>query len=736
MIDYNDEKYLQLKTQFEPQFNELKKRIKKYLKFSKEDEERLNDAFKLALFAHKDQLRKSNEPYLVHLLSVVEILVEIHLDLDTIIAGLLHDTVEDTFVTYEELEKYFGTHVAQLVDGVTKLDEISDKFDSTGSQAENFRKMLVSITEDIRVLLIKLADRLHNMRTLGYLPAKKREKIARETLDVYAPLAHRFGMGKMKAELEDLAFKYLEHKSFNELVKLVNEKQEQREEYIQKFIRPIKRELKKHNKKFEIYGRPKHLYSIFQKIEKRQKNFEEIYDLFAIRILVQSIEDCYFCLGIVHQLFIPLYDRFKDYISVPKENGYRSLHTTVLGPDGKMVEVQIRTFEMHEIAEQGIAAHWLYKESVSKKSSKIDEYEESIQSFRKFLQSYKGENSKEFIEELKIQLSDKDTFVFTPKGDVVKLPYGSTPIDFAFAVHTNVGLHCIGAKVNNKIVSLKTPLKNGDVVEIITSQSQHPHDDWLKFVKTSKARSRIKRYLKEEKFEEDAATGEKNFYSDIEKLNISKDAIDLSIILKKLNFKSEKHLFASYFRGDLTLSKLLAILGISTTSQEKPGFIDRIIGRKKLHENILVDGEDKIDVHIAGCCQPIPGDDIVGYATKNHGITIHRRDCSNLLRLIEFEDRVIPVDWNLKSSIFYKVSLFIEAEDRKNLLKDITVKVSDLNADILHIQMKSDGKFATGLMVLSVNSLEQLNKIISSLRKMKSVLSVERKQTNDAKQKV
>jgi GTP pyrophosphokinase len=733
MIQFDDPKYLDLKKNFDPKFNQLMKSIDSYLKLTNEEKERLYDAYYLALYAHKDQLRKSDEPYFVHLLEVTKILAEIHLDLDTLIAGLLHDTLEDTFLTYEEIEKYFGPHVAHLVDGVTKLDEISDRFDSTGTQADNFRKMLLSITKDIRVLLIKLADRLHNMRTLGWLPPRKREKIAQETLEVYAPLAHRFGMGKIKAELEDLAFKYLDHKTFTTLARLVNEKQEEREQYIKKFIQPIKKELKKHGKKFEIYGRPKHLYSIHQKMVKRNKSFEEIYDLFAIRILVETVEDCYFCLGIIHQLFIPLYDRFKDYISVPKANGYQSLHTTVLGPEGKMVEIQIRTFEMHEIAEQGIAAHWIYKESLKRKPNKIkvDDYEESLNSFRKFLENYKGNNPKEFLEELKIQLTDKDTFVFTPKGDVIRLPSGATPIDFAFAVHTNVGMHCIGAKVNNKIVSLKTPLKSGDVVEIITSQTQHPHEDWLKYVKTSKARNRIKRYLKEEKFEEDAATGEKNFYNDIEKLNISKDKIDLEKIVKKFNYKSNRHFFAAYFRGDITLAKVLAVLGVAPAQKEKSGLLDRLIGRKKMHENILVDGEDKIDVKIAGCCQPVPGDDIVGYVTKTHGISIHRRDCKNLLKLVEQDDRLIPVDWNLKASIYYKVTLFIEAEDRKNLLKDITVTVSDLNANIIHIQMKSDGRFANGIMVLEVNSLEQLNKILSSLRKMKSITYVDRKQPNE-----
>lgn len=735
MIDFDDPKYLELKNRFDPDFKELKKSVKKYIKLTKKNEELLEDAYKLALYAHKDQLRKSNEPYFVHLLEVARILISIHMDLDTIIAALLHDSLEDTFLTYEELEKYFGKHVADLVDGVTKLDKISDKFDSSGAQAGNFRKMLISMTKDIRVLLIKLADRLHNMRTLGHLSAKKREKIARETLEVYAPLAHRFGMGRIKAELEDLAFKYLDHKAFSKLAKMVNEKKEEREQYIQKFIQPIQKELEKHGKKFEIYGRPKHLYSIHQKMLKRKKSFEEIYDLFAIRILVETVEDCYYCLGIIHQLFIPIYDRFKDYISVPKANGYQSLHTTVLGPEGKMVEVQIRTFEMHEVAEQGIAAHWIYKETLNKKASsvKIDNYEESLQSFRKFLESYQGNNPKEFLEELKIQLTDKDTFVFTPKGDVIQLPKGATPIDFAFAVHTNVGLHCIGAKVNNKIVSLKTPLKSGDVVEIITSQTQHPHEDWLKYVKTSKARNRIKRYLKEEKFEEDSTTGEKNFYNDIEKLNIPKNKIDMNVILKKFNYKTEKHFFAAYFRGDITLAKILTFLGITPGKKEKTGLLDRLIGWKKLHESILVDGEDKIDVKIAGCCQPIPGDDIVGYVTKNHGITIHRRDCKNLVQLIEQEDRVIPVDWNLQSRIFYKVTLFIEAEDRKNLLRDITVKVSDLGANIIHIQMKSNTHYASGIMVLEVNSLEQLNKIISSLQKMKGILHVDRKQSNEQK---
>lgn len=729
MIEYTDPKYLELKERFEPDIQEMLRSLESYMNLSEADRQKFLDACHLALYAHKDQLRKSEEPYFIHLLEVAKILIEIHLDYDTILAAILHDTVEDTFLNYEEIRRLFGEVVAELVDGVTKLDKISDKFDVAVTDAENFRKMLLSLTRDIRVLLIKLADRLHNMRTLGYLPPKKREKIARETLNVYAPLAHRFGIGKIKAELEDLAFKYLDHKTYTTLARLVNEKQEEREQYIQTFIAPIRAELEKHHKKFEIYGRPKHLYSIHQKMLKRNKSFEEIYDLFAVRILVESVEDCYFCLGVIHQLFIPIYDRFKDYISVPKSNGYQSLHTTVLGPGGKMVEVQIRTFEMHEIAEQGIAAHWLYKESLNKKGLRrqFDTYEESLQSFRKFLESYRGSDPKEFLEELKFQLSETDIFVFTPKGDVIRLPKEATPIDFAFAVHTNVGLHCIGAKVNDRIVSLKTPLKNGDVVEIITSQTQHPHEDWLKFVKTSRARNKIKRYLREEKFEEDAATGEKNFYSDLEKLRIPREKVDVDEILAKLNYKSPKNFFAAYFRGEITMSRVLAILGLTQETIRKTGFLDRLIGRKKLDESILVDGEDKIDVKIAGCCQPVPGDNIVGYVTKNHGISIHRSDCINLLEMVQQEDRLVPVDWNLQSRIFYKVTIYLEGEDRKNLLKDITTAVSDQGSNIVHIQMKSDGRYANGVLVIEVNSVEQLEKILSNLRKMKGIITAERK---------
>ncbi len=730
VIDYKDQKYLSLKQEFEPAYVLLQDKIRSYYDFSVSEGELLNSAYNLALYAHRDQLRRSGKPYFVHLLAVANILADFKLDMEAVVSGLLHDTIEDTFVNREELEKIFGKTITDIVDGVTKIGEISGKLGPQIQQAENFRKMLLSMTNDVRVLLIKLADRLHNMSTLEYMPAKKRERIAKETLEVYAPLAHRFGMGKIKSELEDLAFKFLDNKKFQELARKINEKKEEREAYIRKVIIPIEAELINQNKKFKIYGRPKHLYSIHQKMEKRGKKFEELYDLFAIRILVDSIEDCYFALGVVHQIYIPVYDRFKDYISVPKTNGYQSLHTTVLGPEGKLVEVQIRTYDMHQIAESGIAAHWLYKENIGKKRNKIknDDYETNISHIRNLLEEFGNQGEGDFLKELKVELYEDDVFVFTPKGDVFRLPQGATPIDFAFAVHTNVGMHCIGAKVNDKIVSLKYILHSGEIVEIITSQNQHPNANWLKTVKTGKARNRIKKFLKEEKFDEDAKRGEEIYHKELQAAGVNEKDVNVEQLLEKCSLKTPKHFYAMLGRGEMTISRVMSLLNITPPKKKSSGsFITKILGRTKTDDKILVDGQTQVDVSIAGCCQPLPGDDIVGYITKSKGITVHKKDCPNLLKMISYRDRVVPVDWEKTPQLYYKTTLFIEADERKNLLKDITTVLAANNSGIINIEMKRVDNKVSGFIIIEVNSLQQLNKIIQQIRREKGVKVLDRK---------
>ena len=726
-IDVKEEKYVKLREQFDPFFQGLLEKICSYNPNCNKG--LLSRAYKFGLWAHKDQYRFSGEPYFEHCLNVADILADMRMDSTTIAAGMLHDVVEDTGFTLEDIEEEFGKQVTQLVDGVTKITVLSGRKNLSYEmrQAETFRKMLLSMARDVRVIIIKFADRLHNMRTLQHLPAKNRLRIALETRDVYAPLAHRFGMHQVMSELEDLAFKYLENKQYVELVRRLNQKKEERQAYIRAVIEPIKKELETHKIKAEVTGRPKHLYSIYRKMKLRNKPLEEIYDLFAIRIIVEKIEECYYVLGLVHNLYTPVFERFKDYISRPKFNGYQSLHTTVVDKTGHMVEIQIRTWEMHRIAEMGIAAHWRYKEGTP--DHKKDDIDSRLTWVRQLLEQYSDsemQNAQEFLESLKIDLYQDEVFVFTPKGDVIRLPQGATPVDFAFAVHTNIGMHCIGAKVNGRIVPLKYQLHSGDLVEIITSVNQHPHQDWLTFVKTSKARHHIRKYLREVQFQHSVKLGEEIIAKYFKRFRIKLTEDTFKEIAKTLNFEDPTNLKAAVGRGEVSIEKLLSVVSEDQPKEEKASILSRILGRNRKHSAIQVEGIDNIVVHIGKCCQPVPGDDIIGYITRGKGVTIHRVNCPNMQRLVDKKDRTIQVNWTVEAEEEFRVQLAILGEERKNLLRDITQAIANHNTNILHVDLRVKDKLVKGKLIIEVKNLPHLTRVINSINKIKGVLSVER----------
>lgn len=726
-IDTSEKLYQKLREKFDPTFDQLLDNIRTYNPGFNED--LLTRAYQFGLWAHRNQNRQSGEPYFEHCINVALILTEMRMDSTTIAAGLLHDVVEDTGYTHEEITEEFGAQIALLVDGVTKITEISGRkrLSRESRQAETFRKMLLSMAKDVRVIIIKFADRLHNMRTLQHVPSKSRIRIAIETRDVYAPLANRFGMARIKSELEDLAFKYFDNKSFVELKRRVNQKKEERESYIKKIIQPIEEELASHDISASVFGRPKHLYSIYKKIHIRNKPFEEIYDLLAIRIIVEKVEECYYVLGLIHNLYTPVYERFKDYIAMAKINGYQSLHTTVMNKEGHMVEAQIRTAHMHRVAEMGIAAHWRYKEGVPDK--KKDDIEQQLSWVRQLLDQYKGKDvvdAQDFLESLKIDLYQDETFLFTPEGDVVRLPLDSTPVDFAFQVHSNIGMHCIGAKVNGKIVPLKHHLKSGDMVEIITSPNQHPSQDWLTFVKTSKARHHIRRYLREIQFEHSIKLGEEIITKYFRKFKIKNAEDKLQEAADKLNFDNIKVLKAAVGRGEVSIEKIFSAVSEAKPQEPKASLLQRILTRNKNHSAVRVQGMDNIMVHIGRCCQPVPGDDIIGYITRGRGVTIHRKACPNMQSLVDKKDRTIQVHWTVEVEEEFKVQLSLLGEDRKNLIRDIAQALAKHDINILNLEIKSKDKLGIGKLIIEVKNLPQLTRVINSLNKVKGIISVER----------
>jgi len=711
-------------TKYKTRFENLVKDIAAYTQDPKDD--LLLKAFHFASEAHKDQLRKSGYPFIEHCLETAGILVKLRMDPITVAAGLIHDVVEDTEISIAEVEDEFGKEIAQLVDGVTKISELKIRSDAE-KQAENFRKMIFSMAQDLRVILIKLADRLHNMRTLEFLPKEKAERIALETREVYAPLAHRFGIARMKWELEDLSLKTLNPDVYKEIEKKVAERREERESYIRKLIRPVKQELEKNGIQAEVRGRAKSIYSIYRKIEKRKVPFEEIFDLFAIRIIVDRLDACYSALGIVHTLFNPVHERFKDYIATPKLNMYQSLHTSIVGPDGKIVEIQVRTEEMHRVAEIGIAAHWKYKEQRLTEDG-LDRYSSWL---REIIDWQKDTlDPEEYMDILKTDLFLTEIFVFTPKGDLLKLPNGSTPVDFAFTVHTDIGEHCIGAKVNGRIVPLNTKLCSGDSIEIITSSNQRPNRDWLIFVQTSKAKSKIRKWLKEAQFEEAVQLGEEILSKGMKrhKIRYTKEQLKTFAAQRKTTLNK---LYADLGEGVLSIHKILSEIAPEKvqpqSEQKKENLFEKFVSKARgSAKGVRVQGMDNLLIRFAKCCHPVPGDPIVGFISKGRGITIHRSDCDNALKLMETPERNIDVSWDVDRDEAFMVQLRIMATERGDFLKDMVESVSAMKTNIIKIDMNTENALITAFTILEVKDLSHLTKIMRRLYRIRGVLSVER----------
>ncbi|MEJ2194654.1 MAG: bifunctional (p)ppGpp synthetase/guanosine-3',5'-bis(diphosphate) 3'-pyrophosphohydrolase [Ignavibacteriaceae bacterium] len=715
-----------------------KRMLDELIRVSKEnipkvDEELISKAFSFALEAHRDDLRASGEPYYTHPYEVALIVAkEIPLDDTTIVSTLLHDVVEDTEFNLDVLASEFGKEVAEIVDGVTKISGIFKGQEI--NKAENYRHLLLSMVRDVRVILVKFADRLHNMRTLQFVSPDKQRRIAQETLEIYAPFAHRFGLGRVKWELEDLSFKYLNPEAYEDLVKKVQGKRKERESYIKKFAEPVSKKLDEYKLKYELKGRAKHLYSIYRKMIRRNKPFEEIYDLFAVRIILdtENTNDCYTTLGIVNQIYLPVPDRFKDYISIPKTNNYQSIHTTIVGPNGRLVEVQIRTKQMDEIAEKGVAAHWRYKESKTASDKDLEDWANWIRDI--FENANREEAREDLLDSFKLNLYQDEIYAFTPKGDLRRLPLDSTPVDFAFEIHSKVGYHCIGAKINGRIVPLDTKLNSGDQIEIITSKNQQPNKNWLKFVKTHKAKTNIKKYLnKEEQKIVDA--GKELWEKKIKKLKLSFSTSDLSKIVYRLKFDNHKQFYTAVAQGNLNLDDVLRPNKEEEIKEqihpiEFEQFAD--IARKDVG-GVLVEGKKtNLLYSFAKCCKPIPGDPVIGYITVGEGIKIHRKTCTNLLNISANEsNKLIPVEWPQTEESNFVAGLIVKGEDSPGILNDIAhAIVTFRTTNIKSININTNDSTFEGSVTVYVNNLEHLNRLIDRLKKVRGVYLVERFESN------
>ncbi len=696
---------------------------------SRLDVDLIAKAYRFSERAHAGQKRASGEEYIVHCVEVAKILADLHLDTASIAAGLIHDTVEDTGTPLETLREEFGDEIANIVDGVTKIGKV--QFSSTTEQqVENYRKLLLSMAQDARVILIKLADRLHNMRTLDALRPDKRRRIALETREIYAPLAHRLGMAQVKWELEDLAFKHLEPEAYRELAAKVAERRKEREEQIEALRKPLEEELKRAGIPCEVYGRPKHLWSIHRKMQKRGKPYEEIYDLMAVRVVTDTVANCYHALGIIHNKWTPLQERFHDYIATPKSNMYRSLHTTIFGPGGRLYEIQIRTTEMHRTADYGIAAHWRYKEG---QSGGPDEVDETLTWFRQVLEWQQDTaEPEEFMEFLRIDLFQDEIFVFTPKGDVKQLPKGATPIDFAFAVHTEVGLHCAGARVNGRIASLSKELRNGDTVEVMTDPRQRPSRDWLAFVKTARARQKIRHWIRQEEFESSVALGRDLLERELKKARKERPGEDrLQEAARSLNLPGVEHLYAALGRGDLGPSAILKELfpGQGTEAARAPSAFERLVERVRgSARGVRIQGLENLMVRYSQCCQPVPGDAVIGYITRGRGISIHRTDCPNILNLSEHPERRVEIQWEAEAGDRFFVRLLVDGNDRRGLLSDIAAAITQTGTNIQSAEIKAVEGGMAGRFVVEVQDLTHLKKVMKAIRRVNGVISVERRE--------
>jgi GTP pyrophosphokinase len=696
------------------------------------DLEVLSRAYRISAQAHQGQKRMSGDDFVSHSVAVATILAEQQMDTTTIAAALLHDVVEDSNVTLDLLRKDFGNEVADLVDGLTKIKALN--FRSTAEeQAENYRKLLMSVARDARVIIIKLADRLHNMRTLDPLPPDKRKRIALETRELYAPLAHRFGMAGMKAELEDLAFKYLEPDDYKQLAKQVKARRVERDRTIERMRAPLSDELRRAGiVGWEIVGRPKNLWSIFKKMKKRGKPFEEIYDLLAVRVLVNNITDCYHVLGIIHHTWTPLQERIKDYIASPKSNGYQSLHTTVFGPAGQLYEIQIRTRDMHRTAEYGIAAHWLYKEN----GKGADELDHHLSWFRQLIELQQDAHSpEEFLEFLKIDLYQDEIFVFTPRGDVKRLPKSATPIDFAFMVHTEVGQHCNGARVNGRIAPLHRPLRNGDTIEVLTSPQAKPSRDWLAHVQTGRARQKIRQWIKQEEQERSITLGREILGREVRRRRLdSPTAEQLTKAAEKLGLGAAEQVETAIGRGDVQIGQVINALYPDIPLEEqqtpKPTAFGRVIERLRLGRGIKIHGVEGLMVRYAQCCQPVPGDPVVGYVTQGRGISIHRNDCPNLLTLSGDEERRVEIDWREVEGETFDVRLAVSGEDRRGLYADICEAISGTGTNIRSAELASKDGVVFGSVLVEVENNTHLHKVLKAVRKVKGVTEIARRDSS------
>ncbi len=690
----------------------------------------LERAYRFSERSHQGQQRASGEPYLSHPLEVAGLLVNFKMDVTTVTAGLLHDVLEDTKATKGDLQREFGAEIADLVDGVTKIGKLA--FSSREErQAENFRKMLVAMARDLRVLMIKLADRLHNMRTLQYLPNDKARKIAQETLDIYAPLAHRLGMAKVKAELEDLALRVLHPEDYQDLMRRVAKRRLEREAEINHLITLLHEKLGEVGIGSKIAGRPKHFYSIWKKMHEGGREFDEIYDLTAVRVLTNTVRDCYGALGVVHSLWKPVPGRFKDFIAMPKVNMYQSLHTTVIGPKGDPVEIQIRTSEMHRIAEEGIAAHWLYKE----KRTDRDKFDDAFTWLRQLLESQKETSDpKEFLDSVRLDLFPDEVYVFTPRGDVKALPEGSTPVDFAYTVHTDVGHHCVGAKVNGKLVPLRYTLRQGDILEIVTSPTQHPSRDWLKIVKSNRARAKINQWLKVEERARSLALGRELFEREAKKYRLSPGTVLASDEMKKLvselGFPSADDLLASIGYGKTSLQQVLGRVAPSAVRDTEAATEAKAAKapRKGDGPAVRIRGVDDLLVRFAKCCAPVPGDGIVGFITRGRGLTVHGRDCLTVAKNVLDKERLVAVEWEAGEPAKRPVRIAVYiGRDRPGLLAEITSAISCRQGNIIKAEITvTEDRKGLNHFVVEVDDLRQLQEIMQAIREVKDIVNVER----------
>ena len=729
-------------------YQELVAGVAKY--HPSDDISMIEKAYRTAFDAHKDQKRKSGEPYIIHPLCVAIILADLEMDKETIVAGLLHDVVEDTIMTSEELRKQFGEEVELLVDGVTKLGQLSYDADKVEVQAENLRKMFLAMAKDIRVIIIKLADRLHNMRTLQYMPEKKKLEKARETMDIYAPIAQRLGISRIKVELDDLSLKYLEPETYYDLVEKVALKKEARQALVEGIVADVQRHMKTAGIEAVVYGRAKHFFSIYKKMVNQQKSIDQIYDLFAVRIIVETVKDCYASLGIIHEMYKPIPGRFKDYIAMPKENMYQSLHTTLIGPEGVPFEIQIRTAEMHRVAEYGIAAHWKYKEASDGKKVSNDKEEEKLTWLRQILEWQQDmSDNREFMSLLKsdLDLFSESVYCFTPAGDVKNLPTGSTPVDFAYSIHSAVGNRMVGARVNGKLVPIDYEIQNGDRIEVITSQnSRGPSRDWLKIVRSTQAKNKINQWFKQELKEENIVKGRDLLHAycksralhltDLQKPEYTEE------VLRKYGFKDWDSVLAAIGHGGLKEGQIVNKLLEGYEKDHKNQVTDEQIleeasalkekqRSRKYSSGIIVKGLDDVAVHFAKCCSPVPGDEIVGFVTRGRGVTLHRTDCINVMKLPETERaRLIDADWQEgagSSHGLYLTDIKIYAANRTGLLVDITRIFTERKINLTYVNSRINRHgLATIEFEFEIKDKEELRMLVDKVRQVESVIDIER----------